>query len=72
MKKEEHLGENSDGAVTQPIIVNYFVFLLSQIKSPRKFEVLQLARIRMSQRSKNKTFFKLPVEIALVIRLVST
>ena len=42
------------------------------IESVRKFGVLQFVHIRMGQGSKNKTDFKLPVEVALVIGRVST
>ena len=43
-----------------------------RIKSVRKFGVLQLIHIKMGQGIQKKTVFKLPVEITLVIGLVST
>ena len=38
-----------------------------KIEKVRKFGVLQSFRITMGQGSKNKTVFKLPVEITMVI-----
>ena len=51
--------------------LDYFLFSLSPLtkrtKSKPKFGVLQSVHIRMSKGSKNKTIFKLYVEIPLVI-----
>ena len=52
-------------------LINCFLFSLSPLtkrtKSIPKFGVLQSVHIRMGQGSKNKSAFKLSVEITLVI-----
>ena len=42
------------------------------MESVQKFGVLQSVRLKMGQGNKNKTAFKLPVKITLVIGRVST
>ena len=42
------------------------------MESVQQFRVLSSVRVRMGQGSKNKTIFKLPVEITLVIGRVNT